>query len=156
MNLTKKSDISGIYNLHKLKYLRWIVDNNFELDFSKLTTLRVLIISDYIGLKNWDQLINLKKLYISRLKRDDLTFISDLKELTDIRIGSRQLRSLTGLERCGKLERLDFVDCTKLTEMVSVLTKIPSLKSISLRNCKGITNKEIEQIKKLPVGVWIE
>ncbi len=156
VNLTRKSDISGIYNLHELKYLRWIANNNFDLDFSGLTTLRVLIISDYKGLKNWDQLINLKKLYISRLKRDDLTFISGLKELTDIRISSRQLRSLAGLEGCGKLERLDLVDCTKLTEVATNLEKMPFLTAISLKKCKSITKEEIAKIQKLNISFYFQ
>jgi hypothetical protein len=154
--LSKKSDISGLYVLSKLKYLRWIVENSFDLDFSMLTSLLVLNTSDYGNMRNWNSLTNLKILHISNLKKDNCTFISNLKELTDLRLIRANIISIEGLENCDKLERIELEYCSKISELTSVLEKCPSIRWVSLVKCKNIKTEEIEHIKKLGKRYWIE
>jgi hypothetical protein len=154
--LSKKSDITGIYALSSLKNLRWIVRNNFDLDFSMLESIKVLSISYYEGLNNWSNLVNLKKLYISKINRKDCVFISNLKELTDIQIHTANIFSIEGLECCHKLERLELIYCSKIKELSTVLIKCPNIISVSLKKCKNISKKEIENIEKMGISLWVE
>ncbi|NDV93816.1 hypothetical protein D0T84_02645 [Dysgonomonas sp. 521] len=154
--LNKNSDITGLYSLSNLKNLRWIVDNRFNLDFSKLTTLQVLITSDYVGMENWDSLTNLKKLYLSKLKKQDCTFISELKELTDLKLSRANITTIKGLESCHKLERLELLYCRQVAELASVIKDCPGIISISIRKCKNISKDEIANLEKLGKSVWFE
>jgi hypothetical protein len=154
--LSKKSDISGLYSLSKLKYLRWISENSFELDFSKLATLNVLVTSDYGGMKNWNSLIKLKKLHISKLNKDNCSFISNLKELTDLRLNRANITSIEGLENCVNLERIELLNCLKISELSSVLANCSSVRSISIIKCKNIKEDEIERIRNTGKSLWIE
>lgn len=154
--LSKKSDISGLYVLSKLKYLRWIVENSFDLDFSMLTSLLVLNTSDYGNMRNWNSLTNLKILHISKLKKDNCTFISNLKELTDLKLIRANIISIERLENCDKLEHIELEYCSKISELTSVLEKCPSIRWVSLVKCKNIKTDEIERIKKLGKRLWIE
>jgi len=154
--LFKQSDIKGLYLLHNLKYLRWIVDNKFELDYSKLPSLEVLVTSYYEGMKNWDSLTNLKVFHISKLKKDDCTFISNLKELTDLKLNRAEITSLKGLEKCEKLERLELAYCSKIEELTSILKSLPNIISLSLRKCKNINRVELDNIRDLGISLWVE
>jgi len=156
VSLTKKSDVSGLYSLFNLKNLRWIVDNKFDLDFSIFTGLEVLITSDYGGMENLNKLINLKKFYISNLKKDDCVFLSGLNELTDIKLTRANIVSIKGLEYCNKLERLELQYCIKISELTSVLKNCPSISSVSIIKCKNIKVEEIERIKNLGKSLWVE
>ncbi len=156
VSLTRKSDINGLYSLSSLKSLRWIVDNKFELDFSKLTGLDVLITSDYGGMKNWNSLMYLKKFHISRLKKDDCTFLLGLNKLIELKLTRANIISIKGLEYCNRLERLELQYCNKISELISVLENCPSIRSVSLIKCKNIKMDEIERIKNSGKNLWVE
>ena len=68
IDLSKKSDINGLYSLNQISELRWSVGNEFDLDFSKLSTLRELNITYSNLYLNWDSLRNLHNLFIKKVK----------------------------------------------------------------------------------------
>ena len=154
--LTQKSDISLLFTLKKLKYLRWLPNNIFELDFSKLTSIETLFTSDYGRMENWNSLTNLKVLSISKLQKENCGFISNLKELTDLKLSRTNIASIEGLECCNKMERLELTYCPQIKELTSVLRNNPNIISVSIRKCKSINRNEIENIEKLGISVWVE
>lgn len=154
--LKKNSDIEGLYFLQNLNYLRWIVSNKFLLDYSKLTDLEVLVTSDSGDMINWNSLTNLKKLLLGGLKMNNCVFLSNLRKMTDIKLSDAEITSISGLEKCEKLERIGLVYCNKISELHSTLKECASLKSISLKHCKNIEKEEFFKIKELGIGFWVE
>jgi Leucine-rich repeat (LRR) protein len=153
--LSQKSDVSEIYSLSNLKYLRWIVGSDFDIDFSKVASINVLNISDCENATNWESLINLEKLYI-QTKKKDCKFISQLSKLTDLQLYKSGITSIEGLEFCNKLERLELIYCLKITELLSIIKKCPHLISLSLKKCKNVNKEEIERIKNWGLSLWYE
>lgn len=151
--LSKKSDISGLYYLDKLKSFRWSSQNNFKIDFSKLVSLQSMNIA-FHNLANISHLKNLQKLYVNSVECENLEFLIGLNNLKLLRIIGGKLNSLEGLESCKNLEELDLRRCFKLTSVQSTLDKLNNLNSVVLESCK---NHDID-IKKLELKVkhvWI-
>lgn len=154
--LKQKSNIEGLYFLQNLNYLRWIVSNKFLLDYSKFTNLEVLVTSDYGDMINWDSLTNLKVLLLGNLKMNDCILLSNFKKMTDLKLSDAEITSISGLEKCENLERLELLYCTKIKELLSTLSKIPNLKSVSLKKCKNIGQEELVKIKEFGISLWVE
>jgi len=147
VNLTKKSNIEGLYFLPNLKELRWVTKTHFELNFSKLISLEKLLISYHKNWKNFDKLTNLKELYISSVKTENLKFISQLEKLELLRIINANIISLEGLEVCKNLKKLDLRRCFKLETVTSILMKMEKLNYVLLMSCKR-TDVDLEKLKK--------
>lgn len=154
--LSKKSNADGLYLLPELKYLRWVVSNKFSLDYSHLTSLEVLITSDYGDMVNWDSLSNLRKLHITNLKKDNCSFVSRLMKITDLKLARADITSIRGLENCESLMRLELERCNKIVELSSVIEKCFVLNSVSLIKCKNIKSEQFDKIKELGISLWIE
>jgi len=154
--LSKKSNIDGLYNLFKLKDLRWAVGNNFKLDFSQLPNIEILSIGAFHSLaENWNSLINLRELYIQSINNhEDLEFLNGLKNLKKLRIINGKILSLKGLEKCQKLESITIARCSKLKEVMPILEKLPNLKSADFEKCKNINISE-SFLKKMDDKIWI-
>ncbi|MCL1991491.1 MAG: hypothetical protein FWG66_00895 [Spirochaetes bacterium] len=134
--LSKKSSIEGIYNLSRLRYLRWASGNDFNIDFSKLTTIEDMNICYHKQLLNFEKLINLKELFVQPVKTANLQFLSGLKSLEDLRLRGGGLASLEGLEHCAKLKKLFIQSCYKLIDVSAVLRKLKNIEWVVIQSCK--------------------
>ncbi|WP_310605016.1 hypothetical protein [Anaerosporobacter sp.] len=152
--LTKKSDIQGLYVLSNLKEFDWAVDNYFNIDFSKLTTIECMNTRYHDGLMNLEKLTNLKELYIQSVKTENLKFLPELESLELLRIINGRFTSLEGLENCKNLKKLDLRSCHKLVYADAVLRKLNQLESVALDSCKR--NDIDEESFRAQIGhVWI-
>jgi hypothetical protein len=143
MTLSKKSNIDGLYSLKKLKNFRWSVNNDFEIDFAKLHTIKTLNIKYSDSFYNWDKLTQLSELYLNSVKTNDLSFLSGLQNLKILRIIGGNFTSLKGLEGCKNLTNLRLVRCPKLKEIDSVI-KLKKLDSLVTETCKNLSINEAD------------
>ena len=154
VKLSKKSDIKGIYFLSKLKDFRWSVDNYFNIDFSKLTTIESMNTRYYDGLTNLEKLANLKELYIQTVKTENLKFLPELDNLEILRVINGKFTSLEGLERCKNLKKLDLRRCFNLVHADATLQKLNQLESVTLDSCKK-NDIDVEALGSRVVHVWV-
>ncbi len=137
--VSKKSDIQGIYELRKLRNLRWAIDCDLMLNFDRLPNIEVLSISYSPALTNWDSLIELRELQISDPNCDDLRFLSGLSSLRSIRIIGGKISSLRYLENCTDLEYVFCQRCRNLVQVEETLSKLPNLKGICFEGCRNVS-----------------
>ena len=152
--LSKKSDIQGIYFLSCLKDFRWSVDNYFNLDFSKLTSIESMNIRYHKGLTNLENLTNLKEFYIQSVKTDNLKFLPMLDNLELLRVINGRFTSLEGLERCKNLKKLDLRRCFNLVYADATLQKLNQLESVTLDSCKK-NDIDVEALGSRVAHVWV-
>jgi hypothetical protein len=151
--LSKKSNLEGLYSLTNLKDLCWAVDNVFNLDFSRLTTIESLMIPYYNGIA-LEHLTNLKELYLNSINSDNLEFMPELESLELLRIIGGKFTSLEGLERCRNLKKLDLRGCYSLVHVNATLQKLDHLETVILNSCRKHDINVEETKKRVPhVGV---
>jgi len=131
VNLSKGTDLEGLYFLSNLRDFRWAVNNTIAIDFSKLITIEILNISYYDGIA-LDKLVNLRELYISSVKTNDLMFLPTFDRLEQLRITNGKFTSLVGLERCKNIKKLDLRGCFRLMNANSTLQKLHHLEFVAL------------------------
>ncbi len=147
--LSKSSDLSGLYTLKNLKSFRWDVDNDFTIDFSRLITIESLNIGYNSKIINWNDLINLKELYLQSIKADDLSFLNKLKNLEKIRIINSGINSLAGIEANKNLKELRIVKCSKLTNIDITISRLTGLEKLSIEKCKNLEINGQEYERKI-------
>ncbi|ANU48262.1 hypothetical protein ADH76_11510 [Enterocloster clostridioformis] len=153
VKLSKKSNINGLYSLSNLKDFRWVADNEFSLDFSKLNTIESMNLKYHDGLLNFKELINLRELYIGSVKSNNLEFLPSFDNLELLRIINGKFISLEGLERCKNLKKLDLRRCFDLVYANSTLLKLKHLESVALDSKKHDIN--VEELKNRIPHVWL-
>jgi len=136
--LSKKSDISGIYNLINLENFRWGVQNAFEIDFSMLETIKKLSINHDFRLKNLHKLKVLDNLFLQSVQSENCKFLSGLDNLTELRIIKGKFNTLDGLGDCKNIKNIFLQNCSNLTDTYLTLKKLASLNSIIFESCKNI------------------
>jgi len=154
VKLSKKSNIQGLYSLSNLKNFRWVVDNNFNLDFSKLITIESMNLGYHDGLMNLENLTNLRKLYIDSVKTENLKFLPELDNLELLRVINGRFTSLEGLEHCKNLKKLDLRRCFNLVHADATLQKLNQLESVTLDSCKK-NDIDVEALGSRVAHVWV-
>lgn len=142
--LSKKSNIDGIYHLSNMTDFRWVVDVKFPLDFSRLSQVERLNLSDIDTTDNINQAKSLRELYLQSVKTEDCTFLSGASQLEVLRIINGYFSSLDGIDSCRKLRELSLVKCKNLYSVSEYLNKLESLENVHFEKCKNISNKEFE------------
>lgn len=115
VSLSKRSNITGLYHLSKLKDFRWGVDNNFDLDLSLFPVLEKVNISYDAKISGWEMLHQLNWLQLSKVRTDNLSFLEKTISLQYLRIIGGSFTSIEGLEKCVNLKTLFLQRCTALT-----------------------------------------
>jgi len=142
VRLSKKSDITGLYHMLKLKELRWGVDYDFILDLSHFPLLQGLNIGEFAKFYGWEALKQLEWLQICSLKTDDLSFLKEVTSLEDLRIIGGAFTSITGIEKCEKLKLLTLQRCRKLTTLKPMIQNLPNLTGLTLEACRKVDTKD--------------
>jgi hypothetical protein len=134
--ISKKTDISPIYDLKKLKQLAWPAAAP-DIDLSKFVDLEYLMCCYSASTQGLELLAKLKYLRLSVSSNRDLGFLGNLKSLEKIEIANSPIESMSGIERL-----------TKLTE--AVIFPLPKLVDISsIAECKGLKTLHFEKMKNL-------
>jgi Leucine-rich repeat (LRR) protein len=149
VSLSKKSDITGLYHLSKLKKLRWGGARDFVFDLSFFSLLEELNIGYNHKISGWNSLTTLKFLLLNGVKTDSLDFLKDTTSLEYLRIIRGSFTSIAGIENCSKLKTLFLQKCTSLTKLKPTIDKLSSLEQLNLEGCRKVDVKE--QLKGLGI-----
>lgn len=87
------------------------------------------------------------ELMVKNVDFENLSLISMWQQVQKVDINGGKLKSLSGIEKCKKLEKLSITNCTGLVSVRS-LAQCKSLRSVSLRNCPDL--KSCSGLEELP------
>jgi len=149
VSLSKKSDITGLYHLSKLKNLRFGAARDFVFDLSFFPLLEELNMGYNPKISGWDKLTMLKLLLLQGVKTDNLNFLKDTTSLEYLRIIRGSFTSIAGIENCSNLKTLFLQTCTALTELKPTILNLHNLEQLNLEGCRKIDVKE--QLKDLNI-----
>ncbi len=135
--LHRRSDISGLYSLSRLKDLRWAVDNDISLDLSRFPDLEILTSKWYKNTKGWETLSKIKFLFITGVKEKNLNFLNGLTSLEYLRLLRGNIESIEGLEGCANLQTLFFQCCRSLQTLEPTIRKL-HLKFLISESCRSL------------------
>lgn len=139
--LSQRSDISGLYSLVNLRELRW-TPIKLDIDLSRLVELEELTIRYSSDINGWKCLSNLKKLFLTKVDTEDLTFLEGLANLSYLRILRGSLSSIHGLEKCDKLEVLFLQCCGNITTLLPTLNELRSIERVNIESCRNLAKDE--------------
>jgi hypothetical protein len=152
--LAKKSDVTGLYYLSKLKNFRWGGAGDFIFDFSYFSKLQKLNIGYGTKIKGWETLNSLKWFQISDVKTNELVFLREVINLEYLRIIGGSFCSIAGIENCNKLKTLFLQKCTSLTKLKPTINKLSSLEQLNLEGCRKIDIKEeLDGVKIINISI---
>jgi hypothetical protein len=164
--------IEVVNELSSLENLQLSTYSKSKIDFRNMPLLRSCGLEWHKNRSGIDSCRNLKKLFINRYDKKDLSYFLPLTELEDLAILSapvqhirdirhlkklrrlriallRQLTSLTGLEELPLLEDLWIQTCQKI-RAIDELSSTKNLREVSLDNCGDITSlNPLKDLKKL-------
>ena len=101
--LSKLSNIEGIYSLTKLKELRWAPTINLPIDLSAFPHIEMLSTTYCKQMSGWDELNNLKFLFLTKVDTCNLYFLHKVINLEYLRILRGKIVSISGIDNCSKL-----------------------------------------------------
>lgn len=151
--LAKKSDITGIYYLSKLENFRWSGAGDFNFDLSKIPHLKELNIGYGVKIEGWGCLKSLKRLLISSVRTEDLSFLSEMISLEYLRIIQGSFTSIKGLEKCNELKTVFLQNCNSLIFIKETIKQMKSIENLLLEKCKNVDLKDIEFLKPEHVSI---
>lgn len=146
VSLSKRSNITGLYHLSKLKDFRWGVDNNFDLDLSLFPVLEKVNISYDAKISGWEMLHQLNWLQLSKVRTDNLSFLEKTISLQYLRIIGGSFTSIEGLEKCVNLKTLFLQRCTALTNLKPTIANLYNLERLNLETCRKVSVEELKGI----------
>lgn len=139
MNISTKTDLEPLYQIHELRQLGWPGRTSPPIDLSNFPNLEYLSLRHQPSTRGWEKLTKLRVLRLSVTGSNDLEFLSNLKSLAKLEISDSSIESLAGIERLPKLERLDIFVTPKLTD-ISSIPKCKSLRFLYVEKAKRLTD----------------
>ena len=142
VSLSKKSDITGLYHLSRLKELRWGGARDFVFDLSFFPLLEEINIGYGAKISGWEKLSQLKRLQLQGVKTDNLSFLANTTSLEYLRVIRGTFTSIAGIENCTNLKTLFLQSCTALTKLKPTILSLQNLEQLNLEACRRVDVKE--------------
>ena len=136
-------DVSPLYAHPELEHL--VLECNYKkFDFSRLPALSMCDVDWRRGADTILDCERLRFLSCRGFPHSDLAVLSSLRDLEELRVESRKLETVNGVEALNKLRHVSFIYCTSLAD-ISGLARVPTVETVKLHTCK-----QVEAIKSLP------
>ncbi|EJV59047.1 hypothetical protein [Bacillus cereus] len=174
LNSSYLKDVSSIYKLENLRSLS-VNDSNYTLELNRLTTLEELYMYCDKKVTGWQELVNLKSLYLWKYnpQNKDLKGLDRLRNLEILSITQSKITSLRGIKSLEKLKtvKLNYlrtliniddlkytnndlcyleIEACKKIEDFNAIEYLTSLETLNLFNCGQIrTIKFIQMLNNL-------
>lgn len=139
--LSKLSNIEGIYSLTKLKELRWAPTINLPIDLSAFPHIEMLSTTYCKQMSGWDELNNLKFLFLTKVDTCNLYFLHKVINLEYLRILRGKIVSISGIDNCSKLKTLFLQSCNCISTLEPTIRKL-SLDKLNIENCTNLKADE--------------
>lgn len=144
------NDIRYVDSLKELEYLKYLNlsknDISYIEDFDDLTYLYYLDLSDNYNIGGLDELSDLKNLTTLKLNHtgiSSLSFLEDLKELTELDLSENSISDLDDLKKLDNLKTLYLND-----NSITYIEDLKDLKSLEELNVWGNDINDVEEFKK--------
>lgn len=146
---TNLADITGLYRLKNLKYLRGNAKRP-PIDFSKLSSLKTLVIEPVSLDKGIESLSQLEKLHLRnyRPRTKDFSLLNIPKTVTNLQLDWVSFNSLEALPDLPNLKYLTIIHCKNLTDLNIQLDRFPLLEHIEVNSCIKLPEEDIERARK--------
>jgi hypothetical protein len=137
-NVTDITPIQGLTNLEKLS-----LDCVYRqpVDFSVFAKLKSLFMRWRPRSESIFRITSLNELNLTNYPFETLAPLHELANLETLKLTSRQLRSLKGIERLSKLMHLDLFQCSRL-EGLNGIESAFNLTNVELETCKKLGSIE--------------
>ena len=137
------SDISALYELRSLRYLRLTADRP-AIEFAKLLSLRAVVWHYLPGDSGIDEVRQLEELYLWRYRPSgrscvDLRLPSSLRQLSII---WSNVATLKGLPKLPKLIRLEVSRCRHLESLEGLAESCPNLEALLISSSGRLRAEE--------------
>ena len=140
-------DFGFLNKLVNLKKISINVEGNNDIDLSNLKKLESLSVKWRKTIKGFENCTRLSSLCLIEFKEPDLTKLTNLKSLIDIRIKTASIESLNGLQELDNLQSLSIGNCRKLTS-IKVINQLSKLQHLDFDTCPNV--KDYDEISGLP------
>ena len=145
----KVKDITPMQSLKHLEEIGLACEFRKPIDFTVFTKLVDCYLEWRPKCDSLFECKTLKKLHLVRYPYPDLTPLTKLTNLEILKITSRKLESLKGIERFKKLEFLDLFECTQLSSL-SGIESLQKIATLNIRVCNKVTEiTPVGKMKKL-------
>lgn len=141
-------DYSAVQTLTNLQRLSINTTDKMEIDFSAFPVLTSVALTWRPKAKSLFSCVQLQRLFLNRYTGQDLSEVSNLKNLKFLRLNLGSVVSLKGLEEITGLEELMLMQATKLEDIENILA-LNHLKRLRIDNCKRVRN--ISLVKKMNI-----
>lgn len=147
-----KIDNTPLYDLNQLKFLEYL--NPSDLEINKLLELEFFTTNRMKRLKGFQNAMKLKTLklydYNNESKIENLKFLNDLKSLEVLSISGFNIVDLDDINNFINLKVLIIKNMSKLSRINGLITLKDTLTSLSIYNCKKISDYEtLNHLRKL-------
>ena len=139
-------DIRLLEKMPNLEHVGVYCNPKHKINFSKLKKLQYAYLHWSLRYESIFECKTLEYLNFENLRGLDLTALKELTNLHTLKISSRTLKSLHGIEVLTKLKDLDLFDCRQLLSLEG-LEKLPQLKRLEIECVKKI--EDIEALREL-------
>ncbi len=135
----KANGLKVIESLPQLEVLGLQYKSAQKIDLTAFSKLKVAKLTWSKGLSSLFELTSIEKLNIQNYPHDNLEPISAMVLLKQLKLTSRKLESLKGIERLDNLELLDLYNCPFLTSIIGI-DFCPKLKTIEIEACNRVNS----------------
>ncbi|MFB7142238.1 hypothetical protein ACFCYN_21665 [Gottfriedia sp. NPDC056225] len=134
------NDFKGLYEMANLKELILSHDLADSINFSRLSMLKLLILSLKQNPQKLSYLTNLERLVILdyKPKSRNLKDLPLFRNLTEIELVKSNITSINGIEKFENLSKIEFHYLSKLEDIKNIHTFSNKLKELRMENCKRI------------------
>jgi len=148
------SEATGLMAIEEMVNLRELsitTSTKDKVDFTKLLKLEKCYLYWWKGAQSILECIQIKNLYLDKLKLKDYTKLTNLKYLDSLTIANCQVESIDWLKDYNNLNELVFLNCKKLNDF-SPIKNCSSLKRLTISGSKllndlnfvkGLNNLEV-------------
>lgn len=146
-------DLSGLYNLTKLKSLYLVQSYKFKLDLSNFQALKSFKTEYWrASYKSVFDLNKINSLSIKRYKESDLSMLKSLTKLNHLEIITGSVKSLKGIEEISTIKKLELHYVYGLNSLEFAPINIKTLIIQNLKNLMNIDSvQNISQLKFLEI-----
>lgn len=145
---SRQYDYSAVQTLTTLQHLSINTTDKKKIDFSAFPNLTSVALTWRPKAKSLFSCVQLQRLFLNRYTGQDLSGVSNLKNLKYLRVNLGSVVSLKGLEEITGLEELMLMQATKLEDIENILA-LKHLKRLRFDNCKRV--RDISAVKKMNI-----
>ena len=130
-------DLTPVEELEQLEFLSIQVDLKKGFDLAHFPTLKTLRLFWKPSVVNLERCTYLDELNVVDYPGNDLRLIGGLLRLRTLKLTSKNIEALDGLDRLSSLRVLDLFECRNLGNLTG-LEKAETLEELSLSNCVNV------------------